>query len=121
MWMTVLTNLFSKPATRGYPFEKREPFEGSRGAITFDDDKCTACGACAKKCPAAALEVDRLAKALTFHPFQCIVCEACREICTRDAIGLLAAHRAPATDLPVEVHACRGVVKAAPKKPAAAA
>lgn len=121
MLKTVLGNLFSKPATRAYPFERREPFAGSRGAITFDDDKCSACGACSKKCPASAIEVDRLAKTLTFHPFQCIVCEACREICTKDAIGLLAEHRAPSTDKLVEVHACRAAVKAAPAKTTTAA
>lgn len=118
MLKTVLHNLFSKPATRPYPFERREPFTGSRGAITFDDDACTACGACSKKCPSDAIEVDRPAKRLTFHPFRCIVCEACREVCTRDAIGLSGVHRAPEVRVPVEVHECRGVVKAAVKKPA---
>ena len=118
MWKTVLANLFSTPATRPYPAERREPFAGARGAITFDDDRCTACAACSKKCPAQAIEVDRAAKTLAFHPFRCIVCEACREVCTRDAIGLDAAHRGPAAALPVEQHACRGVVKPPPKKPA---
>jgi formate hydrogenlyase subunit 6/NADH:ubiquinone oxidoreductase subunit I len=122
MLKTVLGNLFSKPATRAYPFERREPFAGTRGAIAFDDEKCTACGACSKKCPAGAIEVDRLAKTLTFHPFQCIVCEACRDVCTHDAIGLLAEHRAPSAEKLVELHACHAAVKVAPKKaPTAAA
>ena len=121
MLKTVLGNLFSKPATRAYPFETREPFEGARGAITFDDDKCTACAACMKKCPAMAITVDRTAKTLVFEPFRCIVCEACLQVCTRDAIGLEAAHRKPADEKLVEHHECRGEVKPAAKKPAVAA
>ncbi len=121
MLKTVLGNLFSKPATRAYPFETREPFAGSRGAITFDDDKCSACAACSKKCPAEAIHVDRAAKRLVFEPFRCIVCEACREICTKDAIGLEAVHRKPAAEKLVEHHECRGETKPAAKKPVAPA
>ena len=33
---TVIKNLFSRPATRLYPFVKREPFAGTRGHVEID-------------------------------------------------------------------------------------
>ena len=34
----IVRNLFGKPATRRYPFEKREPFAGTRGHLEIDPD-----------------------------------------------------------------------------------
>jgi len=100
----VLGNLFGGYATRLYPFQKREPFEGARGHIEFDRSKCTFCGACMKRCPAAAITVDRQAKRVVFEPFRCIICEACAEICPKDVITVSSQHRPPAYKKSVEVH-----------------
>ncbi len=92
----VMSNLFGGYATRLYPFQKREPFENARGQVAFDESKCTFCGACAKRCPASALVVDRQAKRVIFEPFRCIICEACVEVCPKDAAVLVSQYRAPA-------------------------
>ncbi len=101
---SVLKNLFSRPATRRYPYEKREPFADARGHIEFREDKCSFCGACARRCPAAAIVVSRQPKELTFDPFRCIICEACAEVCPRSAIEVIASHRSPAYRKGQEVH-----------------
>ena len=88
-WMlpTICKNLFSRPATRRYPFKDiREPFPGYRGKIHFDTTKCTACGACARICPAQAIEVDKENKQVKYYPFRCIYCGTCAEICFPQAI-----------------------------------
>ncbi len=111
----VLSNLFGGPATRLYPVQKREPFAGARGHIEFDSTKCNLCTLCSRRCPAAAIEVDRPGKKYTFWPFRCIVCEACIEACPRKAITLKGEWRAPAYAKPTEVY---DVV--VPEKPTAA-
>jgi formate hydrogenlyase subunit 6/NADH:ubiquinone oxidoreductase subunit I len=110
MLQNVLANLFSRPATRQYPFQRREPFEEARGRINFDIDKCVFCGACAKRCPAAAIEVNRAEKELKFQPFRCIICNACVEVCPRHCIDSVVQYRSPVYDKPEETY--RGVVEA---------
>ena len=100
----VLKNLFSRPATRRYPHEKREPFAEARGHIRFLSDKCSFCGACARRCPAVAIVVNRAEKELTFEPFRCIICEACAEVCPRQAIDVMSVHRPPANRKSQEVY-----------------
>jgi formate hydrogenlyase subunit 6/NADH:ubiquinone oxidoreductase subunit I len=46
MLKEVLKNLFSKPATVNYPFIKPEPLPGTRGALTWDMNKCDPCQDC---------------------------------------------------------------------------
>ena len=104
MLQNVLANLFSRPATRKYPFQAREPFPEARGRIGFDISKCAFCGACAKRCPAAAIEVQRAEKELKFEPFRCIICEACVEVCPRKCIDSAAQYRAPVYQKPHETY-----------------
>ena len=75
MFPTVVKNLFSRPATRRYPFKDvREPFLGAKGGIYFDSNKCDLCGDCARICPAAAIEVSLEDRQITYDPFKCIYC-----------------------------------------------
>lgn len=92
----ILKNLFSKPATCKYPFEKRPPFEKSRGKIGFDQTKCDHCGDCQRVCPAGAIEVDEKAKKIDYDPFRCIYCWVCAEKCLQKAITTEGEYRAPA-------------------------
>jgi ech hydrogenase subunit F len=104
MLRNVLGNLFSRPATRQYPTQAREPFANARGMIEFDTENCIFCGACARRCPAAAITVDRAAKQLTFEPFRCIICVACVEVCPRKCIQSRDQYRAPVYAKSEEVH-----------------
>lgn len=106
MLPNIIRNVFSSPATRKYPFETREPFTGSRGKIVFKSENCTCCGACARRCPAEAITVDREKRQLTFKVAHCIICEACIEACPKNDIVLDFKWRAPYYSKPVEVHDC---------------
>lgn len=61
-------------------------------AMLTVSDACSACGACARACPTAALKfgVDEKARryALGFSPKDCIACEACLHVCMEKAISL---------------------------------
>ncbi len=98
-WMltTVLRNALGGPATRRYPFEKREPFANARGHLVMDRTNCNFCSLCARRCPSGAIQVDRQAKQWSFEPFRCIVCAACVEACNRNCLSMGADHKPPAT------------------------
>lgn len=82
----IIKNMFSKPATRMYPQEKRETYKDVRGQIGIDIDKCIFCGICSKKCPSNALEVNRGEKSWEVDHFKCIICGACEEACPKKCI-----------------------------------
>jgi formate hydrogenlyase subunit 6/NADH:ubiquinone oxidoreductase subunit I len=83
----IFKNLGKGPATRLYPFEKREPFRASRGRVKgVEIDKCIFCGICSKKCPADAIKVDRNAKTWEINPFKCVICGVCSEVCPKKCI-----------------------------------
>lgn len=108
MLPTVLRNLFGGPATRMYPVKVREPFAGARGHIEFDDDKCILCGNCARRCPAAAIEINKEKNELVFYPARCIICFVCAEACNKDAVIAVDKWRTPYYTKPVEVHIAKG-------------
>ena len=90
MWMfsTIVKNLFSRPATRRYPFKDiREPLSGYRGKINFDGTKCDLCGDCARICPSDAIEVSLENRQIQYNPFKCIYCGTCVETCLPRAIS----------------------------------
>lgn len=113
MLSTVVRNLFSGYTTRLYPFKDlREPFAGARGHIEFDENKCILCGNCAKRCPAAAIQIDKEKNELIFEPARCIICSVCAEACNKDAIKLEPKWRTPYYTKPVEVYKPKGKDKA---------
>jgi len=88
MFPTIIKNLFSRPATRRYPFKDvREPFLGYRGKIFWDASKCDLCGDCARVCPAEAIEVSPEDRQIKYYPFKCIYCGTCMQTCLPMAIS----------------------------------
>ena len=73
----VLNALFKKPATYGYPYNKKEFPERTRGSIVIDIDNCIFCGLCEKKCPSAAIKVDRNKGTWSIDRMGCVQCENC--------------------------------------------
>lgn len=73
----------SKPATRLYPAERREPYAAVRGHIRFIHDTCIFCTLCAKKCPTDAIVVDRKERRWTIDRRKCILCGSCVEACRK--------------------------------------
>jgi formate hydrogenlyase subunit 6/NADH:ubiquinone oxidoreductase subunit I len=92
----ILNNLFSKPSTRNYPVEKREPFVKARGRIDMDIDTCIFCGICNRKCPANAITVNRNEKSWEIDPFKCIICGECEEVCPKKSIRTEAQYKTSA-------------------------
>ncbi len=91
----VLKWMLRKPQTHRYPFEPRQPFPGSRGALAIDLPTCVFCGICAKRCPTQALEVDRAAKRWSIDRLRCITCNYCVEQCPKKCLELTTAHGIP--------------------------
>jgi len=99
MIRNVLHNLFHRPATRTFPATVREPVAGYRGAVQFGEG-CNYCGACAARCPANAIQVDRAAQKLTFDLFRCIHCASCAEACKRGCVQLQPTYQKPLYERP---------------------
>ncbi len=87
----------STPPTTRYPFAARRPIAGSRGQLVFTPEHCVYCTVCAKKCPSAALKVDRALKKFVLDRLRCISCGCCVEICPKNSLALSTDHGFPAT------------------------
>lgn len=86
MLRDVIASFFKKPFTQRYPFERLEAPDRLRGKLTWNPEKCTGCGLCAKDCPSNALEVvviDRAAKkfVVKYHMDRCTFCAQCVQNC----------------------------------------
>lgn len=93
MFGSVIKNLFSEPATRKYPGEKRELTDKARGHISgIDAEACIFCGICDRKCPANAIKVDRKNRTWEIDPFKCIVCNECVISCPKKCINMEKEH-----------------------------
>jgi ech hydrogenase subunit F len=99
MLPTVIANLFSKPATRNYPFDVREPFAHARGELVNDIERCIFCGTCARKCPSQCLTVNREGTTGTWSLefFACIGCGICVGACPVSSLSQKHTHRPVAT------------------------
>jgi len=95
-----LSNVFSKPATEGYPFIKPTVAEDFRGQPIFDIELCVSCGLCSRNCPANAIEmVDVKGKKFPqFNLGKCIFCDKCIEDCPKKAIKNSATFELASTD-----------------------
>lgn len=89
-----LRNLVSRPATRRYPVEVREPFGGARGTLEFDLATCVFCGLCARRCPAAAITCVREERFFAIEQLTCIACGVCVDVCNKDSLALSVTRRA---------------------------
>jgi len=91
-----------KPATRLYPFDKREPYAATRGSVVIDIGKCTFCTLCEKKCPTDAITMDRNTRSWTIDRLRCIQCKACVDACNKDCLGMDHQYTAPSTSRSVD-------------------
>ena len=97
MYMTknVLKNLFTKSATRLYPFQKREIFENVRGELGIEIDKCIFCKACELRCPTRCITVDAKEGVWSFDPMACVVCGVCVQVCPKKCLHIDKQYRKP--------------------------
>jgi len=115
---TIFGSTFKKPATRLYPFEKREAFAHTRGMIKFENAKCNSCSLCQLKCPTGAIKVDRMAKTWALDRLKCILCGACVLACNKAALSMVGEYAGLQVDKTVVVEIATGGT-ATPEKPAA--
>ena len=95
MTKTVLKSLFSKPATLMYPFEKRQPYNQTRGSVQIDIKNCIFCSLCQKKCPTRAIIVDKEAKTWEIERFKCILCNYCVDTCPKKCLQMSNTYSSP--------------------------
>ena len=89
MLREVLANVFRRPATVKYPYERLEPPDGFRGKHAVDWDRCIGCGVCARDCPAFAIEMVEVEgrRLPSIDLAKCIFCYQCADSCPRGAIS----------------------------------
>lgn len=115
MLKIVAKNFFSKPATRLFPQNEREPFERSRGRIIFYEENCILCSICARKCPADAITVDRTSGKWELNAFRCIICGECVNSCPKKCIKM-SNERRHSTNIKKIITLHKDVAKPAPNK-----
>lgn len=93
MLSDVFRSLFRRPATRQYPFERKEAPDRLRGKLHWDPEKCTGCLRCVRDCPASAIEVFMVDKAnkrfvMRYHLDRCTFCAQCVVSCRPGALEM---------------------------------
>ncbi|MCI4435715.1 MAG: 4Fe-4S binding protein [Ignisphaera sp.] len=94
----VLKNLFSKPATVQFPYQKTDVEPDYRGIHYADLTKCIGCSLCAIECPADAIKmikipsgyegVNQLNKNMIYPLIdygKCVYCYRCVKVCPVNA------------------------------------
>jgi ech hydrogenase subunit F len=93
MTPTILRNFFNKRATRRYPFVVRQTFEGARGELYNEIDKCIFCTLCAVRCPSQCLTVDKKTGDWSCDVFACVYCGICVDGCPTNCLQMKPTHR----------------------------
>lgn len=85
-----LKQLFRKPATSKYPYEKTEPSDGFRGRPIWEIYKCIGCEVCFNVCPSGAIEIigKGLDAEIRHYVDRCMFCAQCAEICPTNTIRM---------------------------------
>lgn len=119
---TVLGSMVKKPVTVCYPLEEQPRPERLRGHIEIDMSTCILCGMCGKRCPAAAIEVDRKGGTWSINPYSCVACGECVSACPKKSLSMSSEKSAVATrkdpkvqTKPVEEKPAGGADKPKPK------
>jgi NADH-quinone oxidoreductase subunit I len=85
--------LFRKPITVRYPYEKREIPTRFRGMVVNDATRCNACTRCVRVCPVDCIETkgigkgkERKAEYWTIDYSKCCWCQLCVEACPEGSL-----------------------------------
>jgi len=88
MLKSTLKNLFSRPVTVLYPYEKADIPDTNRGRVVWDMQKCIWCRLCEKNCPTLAITTDKAQKTQTIVRARCIACRTCVDVCPTNTISM---------------------------------
>lgn len=95
MLNNVLRNFLKRPATRKYPFVKRDPFPNFRGRLVNNVESCIFCRMCSNKCPSQCISTDPKEAFWGYDPFSCVYCGICVDACPTHSLFMLSTHRSP--------------------------
>ena len=95
-------SLFKKPETVCYPAEKKEAPAGLKGHIVNDVSVCIVCGICQRRCPCAAITVDKPDRTWTIDKFRCVQCGTCVLECPKHCLHMEPGWPAPAKKMYTE-------------------
>ncbi len=95
-------SLFKKPETVCYPFEKKETPAGLKGHIVNDVDVCILCGICQRRCPCAAIVVEKPNRKWTIDKFRCVQCGTCVLECPKHCLSMKPGWPAPSKEMFIE-------------------
>jgi len=88
MLKSTLKNLFSRPVTVRYPYQKTDIPENNRGRVVWELQKCIWCRLCEKNCPTLAIVTDKEHRTQTITRARCIACGTCVEVCPTNTITM---------------------------------
>jgi formate hydrogenlyase subunit 6/NADH:ubiquinone oxidoreductase subunit I len=97
----VVSFVFSKPATAGYPYIKPQLNDNYRGVMQLDTARCVGCGLCSRDCPAEAIKMVPYyngKKRPQFSLSKCLFCYQCAESCPKKAIKNTTIYELATTD-----------------------
>lgn len=97
-----LGSLFKKPETVLYPVEKKEAPAGLKGHIVNDVDVCILCGICQRRCPCAAIVVEKTNRKWTIDKFRCVQCGTCVLECPKHCLSMEPGWPAPSKKMYIE-------------------
>ena len=97
-----LGSLFKKPETVLYPVEKKEAPAGLKGHIVNDVDVCILCGICQRRCPCAAIVVEKPNRKWTIDRFRCVRCGTCVLECPKHCLSMEPGWPAPSKEMCTE-------------------
>lgn len=97
MFGEAIRNLFSKPFTHLYPYEKYKPIKKTRGRYIMKYEDCVHCGMCERHCPSSVIKVDRESKRNTININGCILCYRCADVCPKKCIYFREQYAEPTT------------------------
>lgn len=98
-----LGSLFKKPETLLYPVQTKQPPAGLKGHIANDVSVCILCSICQKRCPTAAILVDKKARTWSIDRFLCVQCGSCERECPKHCLTMEPSYPAVSTAKHVEV------------------
>ena len=79
-----IKEMFRRPKTIKYPYEKRDIAPRTRNMFTLDRDTCAHCGLCAKMCPNHVL---RMVEGFPWADYRsCSYCTICMDACPKGSL-----------------------------------